>query len=215
MSWVYDSGLAAPIRTLVRNAVIAKLAPLTIAGGGWLEAVIPIGFSIKGPGDELGIELLEQELNGRVTAIAVSTSKCSLEITGDATRARGRLAVDLYVISSHRRGVTEGRVSQDVVSLANNARDPGLDAALELAWMFLQDVDLGLGGQVQGLRMSEEEELIASEDVTIWQQSWQVWIQRDVNQLRASTQKLIRLHTTLVPAGNQPAAARLVLDTDV
>jgi hypothetical protein len=65
MTWTYDSGLPSPIRTLIRNAVIAKLHPLTRAGGGWLEAVIPIGFLIKGPHDELGIDLLWQELGGR------------------------------------------------------------------------------------------------------------------------------------------------------
>ena len=75
MTWTYDSGLPSPMRTLVRNAVIAKLAPLTRAGGGWLEAVIPIGFSIKGPHDELGIDLLWQELGGRTPALAVATTQ--------------------------------------------------------------------------------------------------------------------------------------------
>lgn len=214
MTWAYDSGLPSPIRTLVRNAVIVRLAPLTVAGGGWLK-VIPIGFTVKGPHDELGIDLLWNELNGRTPAIAVACTKCVDDEAGAADRTTGTQQIDLYFVSSHRRGLTEGRTSGDAAAAASNATDPGLDAALELAWMFLLDVDLGLGTGVRGLRRREEDELIADNEKTIWYQTWQVWISRDVNKLRASVLALTQLHTTLKPVGDEPAPRHIVVDTDV
>ena len=90
----YDSGLPSPMRTLVRNAVIPKLQPLTRAGGGWLEAVIPIGFSIRGPHDELGIDLLWNELGGRTPAIAVATTSLKPDDGGAPDTSRGHLTFE-------------------------------------------------------------------------------------------------------------------------
>jgi hypothetical protein len=149
MTWTYDSGLPTPTRTLVRNALIAKLQPLTRAGGGWLEAVIPIGFSIKGPHDELGIDLLWQELGGRTPAIAVATTSLKPDDGGAPDTSRGHLTFELYLVSSHRRGLTDGRTAGDAAAAASSAADPGLDAALELAWMYLLGIDLGIGPRSQ------------------------------------------------------------------
>jgi hypothetical protein len=215
MTWTYDSGLPSPMRTLVRNAVIAKLQPLTRAGGGWLEAVIPIGFSIKGPHDELGIDLLWSELGGRAPAIAVATTSLKPDDGGAPDTSRGHLTFELYLVSSHRRGLTDGRTPGDAAAAASNAADPGLDAALELAWMYLLGVDLGIGPQVADPRFVEEDEIVADNDKTIWQQTWRVWLTRDVDQLRASLQKLTGLRTTLSPGGDEPVARHLVVDSGV
>jgi hypothetical protein len=45
--WVYDSGLAAPLRTIAQNLVVAQLAPL-VRPTGFLEAVEGIGFRHQG-----------------------------------------------------------------------------------------------------------------------------------------------------------------------
>ena len=52
-------------------------------------------------------------------------------------------------------------------------------------------------------------------DKTIWQQTWRVWLTRDVDQLRASVQKLTGLRTMLKPTGDEPEARHLVIDSDV
>jgi hypothetical protein len=215
MTWKYDSGLPSPVRTLVRNAVIAKLQPLTRAGGGWLEAVIPIGFSIKGPHDELGIDLLWNELGGRTPAIAVATTSLKPDDTGAPDTSRGRLTIELYLVSSHRRGLTDGRTAGDVAAATSNAADPGLDATLELAWMYLLGVDLGIGPQVADPRFVEEDEVVADNEKTIWQQTWRVWLTRDVDKLRASVQKLIGLRTTLTRTGDEPAELRIRVESGV
>ena len=214
MTWSYDSKLPSPVRTLIRNAVIAKLAPLTVAGGGWLEAVIPIGFSIKGPHDEVAIDNLWNELNGRTPAIAVATTKLTTEDGGAPDQSIATLLVELYFLSSHRRGLTEGRTEGDVAATASNRNDPGLDAALELAWMYLLGVNLGLGTGVKDPRFVEEDEIISEDDKTIWQQTWRVKLSRNVNQLRASVQKLTGITTTLRPTGDEPAARHIVLDSE-
>jgi hypothetical protein len=95
------------------------------------------------------------------------------------------------------------------------AAEPGLDAALELAWMYLLSVDLGIGTQVADPRFVEEDEIIADNDKTIWQQTWRVWLTRDVDQLRASVQKLTGLRTTLKPTGDEPSARHVAVDSNV
>lgn len=214
-AWAFDSELAGPLRTVVRNAFIARLAPLSVAGGGWLSQIVPIGFTIKDRNDDLGIDNLYATLNGQTPAIAVATAKLVDDPAGASDRDRGRLVVDLYFMSQHRRDLTEGRTAPDAAATLSRAADPGLDAALELAWMYLLGGDLGLGPQVGLPRFLEEDEIIADADKTIWYQSWQVLATRDANQLRAAVTKLTRMHATLKPTGDEPAPLHMVEDTDV
>lgn len=203
--WAFDSGLAAPLRTVIRNAVIGQLAPLTRAGGGWID-VLPIGFTIKGASDDLGIENLLTELNGRTPAIAVAIGKLTGDDNGSPTSSRGRLVFELYFVSGHRRGLTEGRIASDAAAIASRAADPGLDAALELAWMMLFGADLGVGALVSAPTFLEEDEIVASNELglTIWAQTWRVLVTRDAQPLRNAVQKLTgisaSLRTTSTPA---------------
>jgi hypothetical protein len=214
-AWAFDSGLSGPMRTVVRNAFIARLAPMTVAGGGWLSRIVPIGYTIKDRNDDLGIDNLYATLNGQTPAIAVATAKLVDDPAGAADRDRGRLTVDLYFMSQHRRDLTEGRTSPDAASTASRAADPGLDAALELAWMYLLGGDLGVGPQIGLPRFLEEDEIIADNDKTIWYQTWQVIVTRDANQLRNAVTKLTQMHATLKPTGDEPAPLHTVVDTDV
>jgi hypothetical protein len=81
--------------------------------------------------------------------------------------------------------------------------------------MYLLGVDLGVGPQVADPRFVEEDEIVADTDKTIWQQTWHVWVTRDVDQLRASVQKLTGLRTTLKPTGDEPEARHIVVDSGV
>lgn len=47
--------------------------------------------------------------------------------------------------------------------------------------------------QVADPRFVEEDEIVADNEKTIWQQTWRVWLARDVDQPRASVQKLTGL----------------------
>lgn len=212
-AWAF--GLPGPSRTLLKRAICDLLAPLSIAGGGWLQAVAPIGFLVKGPGDELGIDLLWSELNGRTPAIAVATAKAVIDPGGAPGRRRRRQQVDLYLVSNHRRGITDGRTIGDVSSSAGKSADPGLDAALELTWTLLLDADLGLGDSVTGLQMIEEDEIIADTEKTIWHQLWQVWVDVDVDRLRATTRKIVGLRSIARVTGPDSSSPIAVADTEL
>ena len=140
MSWAYDSKLPTPQRTRISDAFITKLAPLGVANGGYLEAIIPIGFGIKDRNDDLGVDLPWQELNGRTPAIAVYVGKLTGIDGGSAERSHGPQQVELYIVSSHRRGLTEGRTEGDAAAAQSNANDPGLNATLELARNLIDEV---------------------------------------------------------------------------
>lgn len=215
MPRTYDSGLTAPIRTMVRNAVVTMLAPLKIGQtGGFLEAVIPIGFSVD-RADDHSIDLLWQELRGRSPAIAVATVEMRFEPGGAPDRSRGRLSVDLYALSSHRRSVTEGRTDSDAAAIADLTADPGIDVTLELAWQLLFNADLQIGSRANPMTLLRETEIICDDEKTIWQQQWECIVTRDVNKNRDITQLLKNFHTTLKPVGDEPAARHIVEDTTV
>jgi hypothetical protein len=118
------------------------------------------------------IDLLWEELGGRTPAIAVAVLDEDFESAGAHDRSRGTLDVELYFVSSHRRELTEGRTVMDAGAAASNARDPGFDAALELAWQFLFAADLGLGTQVQPLKLRREHLVIANNELSLWRQHW-------------------------------------------
>jgi len=220
VSHVFDSGLADSQRTLIANAMIAKLAPLKILalGGstaGFLEQVLTIPFTIDGKHDEYGIDLMWQELAGKSPAVAIAPAGMTLTQAGGPGRSRGELAIDVYVISTHGRDVTEGRATSDAIAAADDSADPGIFATLELVWALLFDLDLGVGSHVQQLKLHSEDELITDEEKTIWVQKWKVTVTRDANMYRGMIQKLTELHTTMRQSGLDPDPIPVIEDTTV
>lgn len=221
MSHTFDSGLAAPMRTLIANAAVAKLLPLKLAtlGGaanGFLEDVFVIGFAVE-KGDSHAIDMLWDATGGRSPVVVIAPS--SLRKTGASGIGHtvGDLDVDVMIVSTHRRSVTEGRATTDAISTADDSADPGIFATLELVWAFLFDVDLGLGGKIAQLKFDREYELDTHEAVTIWKQEWKIQVERNVNLARGITQKFLTAHTTLKQSAptDEPAAKRIIEDTTV
>jgi hypothetical protein len=213
VSRTYDSGLAAPIRTLVRDNVVRLLAPLGVPAGGFLEAIIPIGFDVDRT-DEAAIDLLWQELRGKAPAIAVAVLGGVYEPAGAPTRWRETLTIDVYVLSSHRRGTTEGRIEGDNIAAADLAADPGIDVCLELAWQLLCNADLGIGPHAPPLVPHRQDPLVAEDDKTIWRQTYSCKVTRDVNPNRNVTQLITKLMTTLKPVSDEPTTLHMVEESD-
>lgn len=213
MTWTFDSGLLVPIRTTVQTAVVAKLAPL-LQPVGFLETVIGIGFPIKGSNDLEGMDMLWSELGGRTPAIAVFVGDCKDEPAGAPGRSVGRMDVEVYYCSGHRRGKTEGRATTDAAGAASNRNDPGLHAALELGWMFLFNAVLA-PKRVQPLVRHTEEHLITSSEASLWVQRYTTQVTLDVNTNRGIVQQLTQLHTTLRAqnSGDEPATKHIVEDS--
>jgi hypothetical protein len=200
----YDSGLVAPIRTVVRQAVIEKLQPLLIANGGFLEAIDGIGYAVTAH-DLDSLDLLMADLIGRSPAIAVEVGDMVLSPAGAPGTGRGTLEVNLYVVTTHLRGASDGRVEADVAGTTVPSADPGIDVALECAWQLLESVNLGRGTKIKEPHLQRETELITDQQVTIWHQVWHVGVSRDVNLHRDVTQLLTSFRSTLrtstAPAG--------------
>lgn len=219
MSRTFDTGLTSPQRTLLVNAIISKLQPMKLQslGGtdpkGFLEQIVPISWRVREQ-DDWTIDLLWQRLNGRTPSIAVAALDLHCEQAGGPARGVGELEVQLYFLWNHPRDLTEGRMTSDAIAAADDTADPGMYAALELAWMYLFDVDLGVKS-VHELKLRHEAEVITNEKGTIWRQEWRVLVGRDANLYRGITQKFTNAVTELDPTGDQPQQLDMKVNTTV
>lgn len=223
MSHTYDSALLAPQRTLIANAMITMLRPLTIPGlglggaaDGFLEAVISTATGIDSKQDEDEIDLLWSELGARSPAVAICPRDLKVDPTGGPGQGQGELSIDVYFVTGHERGVTEGRAEGDAIAAASDAADPGMWALLELVWARLYDQKpVGLGTWARELKLVREFEVITAENFTLWKQEWRMKITRNANMYRGLLQKVTDFKTTLEPVGDEPAAKHMKLDSDV
>lgn len=190
MAHRYDTGLAIPQRTALRNAIIDRLGTLRRPAM-YLMAVRPLPRRVTG--DEDGIADIMNALGGQAPAMLVGLGNATHSAAGaPASRARKSLDVGVYVISGHGRGVVEGRMAGDTSATTDNARDPGVETMLEHAEELLLGRDLGVAG-VSELRAEAETEIYSGDDFTIWELAFSVQISRDINHSRLVTQLLTEI----------------------
>lgn len=219
MSRTFDSGLAAPQRSLIQAAIIQKLAPLKLQtlGGtdpkGFCQAIIPTSWRVRRE-LEGSVDLLWRVCNGRAPAICVAPLDLHPDQAGGPGRSVGELEIDLYFVSNHKRSLVEGRATADAIAAAADTADPGLYAMMELAWMYLFDVDLAIP-TVHELKLHGEFEVDTVEKYTIWRQEWRALLGRDADMYRGITQKFTNAVTELDPTDDQPPALDIKLNTTV
>lgn len=185
----YDTGLALAQRTLIRNAVIAKLAPLLRANGRYVLAIKPIPRRYRGEGDIEGRQQLVNALLGQTPAIGVALGRKTYEATdGDAFISLGELELSIVVISQHGRdpALVEGRLATDPVGDAAITADPGIEAMLEHVEELLLGQSIGVAGTSE-LRPVDEEEVETAENGSIWQQTYSIRVERQINPSRGNT----------------------------
>lgn len=190
MGQVFDHGLAKPLRTLVRDGVVAALHPLLLSEGtGYLEAVEPFGSVVR-TDDPATVGLVHELLQGRAPAVLVAlASKTTEEYGNQGRRWMGLLTVQVIVYSSHARSI-EARLAGDVVSEARSQADPGIDVMLEHLEELLFDNNLGIGAKAHTLFPVGEEELGTEAGHTIWMQTYQIRINRDVLDSRTALKRI-------------------------
>jgi hypothetical protein len=131
MAHAYDTGLAKPQRTLIREAVMARLALLkkpTL----YLQAVVALPLKIQGRSDEEGISSLFEALNGAAPAVAVVLGRGDVAAAGQsAAHTRKTIELVVYVASNNSRGLVDGRLAGDPASAASNTADPGIETMAE------------------------------------------------------------------------------------
>lgn len=200
MAHTFDTGLARPQRTTLRNGAVTLLAGLRRPAG-YLQAVIPWGGVVRGFTDDLGIDQLWKALMGRAPAIAVSLGDRANEPAGmGGFNGKGPIELLVYFYSNHLRELEAGRLSQDAVALANDVADPGLDVMLEHAEELLVGQYVGTNKTIKQIALRREEELRTENGFTLWVQRYAVEITRTINPHRGLTQMLEELRTVIRPS---------------
>lgn len=226
MPHAFDTGLAAPQRTLIRDAVVALLAGLDVANGGYLRRIVPWGGVVRGYTDEAGIGELWNALSGASPAIAVAVGdRVSNPAGAGAFNFKGDLELVIYHYNTNARSLTLGRTKADargaaaVPNLAGALPDPGLEVAMEHAEELVLGQLVGAAEVVNvvgertrrtpsigRIRPTREEELVTMAEGTLWAQRYAVEVQRTINPKRGVTQMLEELRTIIRPTD---------VDTDV
>ena len=215
MAHDFDTGLPLPIRSLVRAAVIARLAPLLRANGGYLQAVVPFARVIAGGDDTDGHDHAYQMLNGRAPAALVALGSKSYDATS-ATNAglwQADLALQVVVFSNNARGLVD-RLTLDPVGTADDQADPGIDVMLEHVAELLIGCDLGIGAKVATPRPVSEEHLATSEELSIWSINFAISVTADVALLRDVSRRIALIASTLTATTPAGTSADVVVDQE-
>lgn len=209
MAHEFDTGLALPQRTLIRNGVITLLSGLLRANGGYLQGVVKFGGVIRSYLDDRGIDQLWHALMGRTPAIAVALGDRSGKPAGiGGQRGVGELELLIYFHTAHGRDYVTGRLEPDVAALASDAKNPGLDVMMEHAEELLVGQRVGAAAvanpvgevnratpSIKQIEFAREEELRTEGAFTLWVHRYTVTVTRFANKLRNVDQIITELNT--------------------
>lgn len=209
MAHAFDTGLAAPQRTLVVQGAVAALAGLKKTAGLYLEAVEQFGGVIRSYADEEGIAELEQLLQGRAPAIAISLGDRTPGGAGVGGHKHfDELELLVYFYTRHPRNIQAGRQTQDAISVAANTADPGLHVIFEHVEELL--VGSRIGGStptIKQCRLTREVEVRTRNGFTLWCQHYAIGVDRQIKEFRSITQKLAEIRASIRPTPGLELAA--------
>lgn len=224
MAHSFDTGLSAPQRTLIRDGVITLLSPLKRSAGGYLADVAEFGWVVRTYTDVHGIERLMKTIN-RAPAIAVGLGSLfgapsPRAMGAGSNSAMGELEILLYCATQHARDQVVGRHKADVVALADDIADPGLDIIMEHARELMLGMYPATATSVKQIKFQSEEELVSDEPITIWLQTYRVTTQiyAGGREWRTPEQLLTSINwrlTTDPDEPNRPAPAESSSTVDV
>lgn len=214
MAHAFDTSLARPQRTLIRNGVVSLLGGLLRSNGGYLAAVLTWGGVVRGYTDVDGVDEIKKRLNGRAPAIVVACGDRKNSPAGMGGRSwKSDLQVSLYHYSNHQSSMTEGRTSTDPAALASDVKDPGLDVMLEHAEELVAGQFVGgplvvnaVGERstrsitIKRMLLTDEDELLTDATHTLWVQRYSVEIDRTINKYRDVVQLLEEIRTIVRPS---------------
>lgn len=190
MAHAFDTGLAAPSRSLIRTRALALLAPLA-APTGYLAAVVPFGAVVRSWTDDAGIDLLVEALSGRAPAIGVALGDGVSSPQGDRFHFTEDVELLLYHVSNQARDLVTGRLATDVAGAASNQADPGLEVAMAHAKELLVGQFMHASSPaIKHCRPDREAELTSQGAITIWLQTFQVRLSYSINRNRGVAQLL-------------------------
>lgn len=177
----FDTGLHVAQRTAIRRAAIAKLMPLLKDYGNYVRAIVGISIpSVTVAENDAGLIELANAVAGQTPAVVVALGRKVPAHTTDPLEQTAELTMTIYVVNSNQRGTLKGRLEVDVVGATDRAADPGLDATLEHVEQLLAGQLLPLEGTGE-LALVEEDFVGAGDDFTVWQQTYTLTIDRQIN----------------------------------
>jgi hypothetical protein len=195
MAHVFDTGLAKPMRTLIRDALVAQLAPLlkSATPAKYLRAITTIARPYRGQGDEEGLGMIANALLGRAPAVAIALGRLPTERAGSLpTEMKGDLDVVLYVVSEHGRDLEEGRLYGDAIATGDDTADPGIWTMLEHVRERVAGQSLGIAGVDEPIHDLEDEALTAA-NATVWEQRYTIGVSIVLNPARDNDQMLLEI----------------------
>lgn len=204
MAHSYDSTLSTTQRKVVRDAVVARLAPLLVSSGKYLSQIQPIGFvAPAGNRSEINDEeraMLHEIASGKTPCVLVAVGDKRYQASGMSTKQDNwscEIEVHVYAISQHARDLTT-RLAGDVASAASDTKDPGIWTILEHLEELLigfQPEDAGTIKTIHALRPAAEEELDVADDMSIWRQRYTTKLERFLTRSKGVTQALTQIRT--------------------
>lgn len=190
----FDTKLPIPLKQAVIDGVLARLAPLTRANGGYVAALKHTAIAVKGAHDAENVGLLWDVIQGQTPAIAVSLGDMAFEPAGvGGFQYNASLDLHVYLLVNSLRS-RETRQTGDVVSAASATADPGLFVVDEHVQQLLIGATLKLP-YVKGIRPTRVEELDSENDLFLWQQVYTVPLARTIDPDRDVRQLLNEIHT--------------------
>lgn len=196
MAHAFDHGLAKPLRTRVRDAMIGQLAPLLKANGGYLNAVEAFPRTIDGRRDDAAIDQAFELLKGRAPAVFVACGDKSYDPAGmTGYLYQATLTVQVIFLGNSARSLNS-RLAGDVVSAASDTADPGLEVVMEHVEQLLIGRNFSIGTKVHVLVPASEEEIGTEKSESLWAQTYRIAVSRDVNQHRTPLESITEFMTT-------------------
>lgn len=202
----FDTGLAAPQRTLIRNKLVERFAPLLKSNGGYVMKLGLLPRPLRNRSED-ELSLLGWAIAGVTPAIMFAIGRKVLTSNGtDGREWEGAYEVTIYAASSNQRSYVDGRLSGDVAAIADLTADPGIDVMLEHIEECVLGQEIGIATTLE-LRESTEDELWTGSDMSIWEQHYTIRATRDINPNRAVTALVTSVHvtTTAVALGGDVA----------
>jgi hypothetical protein len=213
MTRTFDTGLAEPLRTLIRNAIVERLAVLTRAQGAFAQGIVPMPFALKSQlrgMDETELGFFLDALNGRTPAYGVALGDTKVVKRSAGSRV-GELEVEIYSFCSHQRNLVLGRLEADGPAMLFDIKDPGIDVMLELMRERLDEQQLDvetIGGKAKEMRFEGEYELLTNRNQSIWGSMFSIQVELPANPNRDIVEYLTTLDTKhRIGAGSPPNPA--------
>lgn len=189
MAHTFDTGATVAQRTRIRNAVIARLAPL-LRTANPPRYIPPAGIKalprvFEGGVDEGDLKMLEQFLNGASPGIGVALGRMPFDEAGlEPTDLTGELDVVVYVGTQHGRDLVDGRLAADVTASAAVIANPGLETILEHVLELLAGRRLGVPGVAELRARSEDPAVAVFAEMTIGEVRFTARVEREIKPWR-------------------------------